>query len=168
MTLPGAFFDSNNDKQIDFSEFIVAYVISSEFFRKEIRRRKDIQAVLFNVMDKNGNGTVDLQELTMFIHIATALGLAKLGKNTPTTQQFAKEWMKSFDTNGDGSIDFDEFCALEQRAISYHALMKNRKELLQDNVHNQYRKIRERTIRSGNAYQGMHNPGRMNAAGRIV
>merc|ERR1712196_174190 len=125
--MAGTFFDSNEDGKLSFSEFLVAYIITSEFFRKQLRSRRDIQTVMFAAMDTDGSGTVSLPELTQFIHIGACLGVAR---NTSTPKQVAAEWMAKFDTDNNGEIDFKEFCALEQRAISYHGLTKSRSEYL--------------------------------------
>jgi len=83
-SFPGNFFDANEDKKLDFSEFLVAYMIISEFFRAQLRSRKDIQKVMFVAMDKDGNGSISLPELTQFIHVAACLGVTR---NTSTPKQ---------------------------------------------------------------------------------
>lgn len=125
-TFPGTFFDRNGDGKMDFGEFLVAYVIVSEFFRSEMRSRSDVQKVMFAAMDEDANGAIDKNELSHFMHTAMALGLVHGFKSTKEATQ---HYLSMFDANGDGMLEFSEFCLLEKKALDYSRLHRNRAEL---------------------------------------
>jgi len=127
LRFPGPFFDRNADGKLDFGEYVIAYVIISEFFRSTLRSRTDIQKVMFAVMDEDGNGTIDKDELSHFMHVAMELQLVRGFKDSKTA---VKHWMSMFDANGDGQIDFGEFCQLETKALDYSNLRRQRAELV--------------------------------------
>ena len=57
---------------------------------------------VFSLFDKDGDGTVSTKELGVVMRA--------LGQN-PTDAEIA-EMIKEVDENGDGDVDFDEFCGL--------------------------------------------------------
>lgn len=124
---PGNFFDRNADGIMDFGEFLVAYVILSEFFRPEMRPRTDVQKVVFAAMDEDCNGSIDKTELSHFMNMAMALGLVH---GFSDTKAAVDHYLAMFDSNGDGRVDFGEFCALEKKALDYSRLMRNRAEFI--------------------------------------
>ena len=54
----------------------------------------------FAVMDKNGDGVVEKDELRTLLQ----------GLGEDVTEEVIDEMIKIADTNGDGKVDFNEFC----------------------------------------------------------
>jgi len=138
LQLPGLYFDRNEDGSLDFGEFLAAYVITSEFFRPTLRDRKDIQAVVFAVMDENCDGSINSSELSHFIHIAACLGLIT---DVADVNEATEYYMKMFDTNNDGEISFQEFVMLEQKAVNYSAIEENRTDLMTEDREEIFKKL---------------------------
>ena len=72
---------------------------------------------VFSLFDKDGDGTVSTKELGVVMRA--------LGQN-PTDAEIA-EMIKEVDTDGNGEVDFDEFCVcrdtgFEVRAFSPHTV----------------------------------------------
>lgn len=85
--------DASGDGGIDYNEFVAATLHVSKLEKEENLLKA------FKDLDKDGNGVISADELQA--------ALAKFG-----IADDVKELLKSADTNGDGSIDYSEFCAL--------------------------------------------------------
>uniref|UniRef100_K3WTK6 EF-hand domain-containing protein n=1 Tax=Globisporangium ultimum (strain ATCC 200006 / CBS 805.95 / DAOM BR144) TaxID=431595 RepID=K3WTK6_GLOUD len=88
-----ALIDEDNSGVLDFSEYVDAL---GKFC---ILSKEDILKFCFNVFDSDRNGTIEGTELTHLLEI--------LHEDGQTSNM--KQALASFDFNGDGKIDFDEF-----------------------------------------------------------
>ena len=67
---------------------------------------KENLSKVFNMLDKDGNGTVEKKELVEIFADKTNAG----NKSSPTTEiKEVEDIFKEYDSNGDGLIDFNEF-----------------------------------------------------------
>jgi len=87
--------DTDSSGCMDYTEFIAATMETS------FQHREDLCWAAFRVFDTDGDGTITTSELGMAMKSA--------GKGALTDGQLS-EIIKEFDQNGDGVIDFDEFC----------------------------------------------------------
>jgi len=87
--------DSDLNGCIDYSEFLKACVKKKMVFTKENLLKA------FNLFDKDGNGTIEIEELREYLEAGSKI-----------TQELLIEIMAEVDRNGDGKIDIDEFEAL--------------------------------------------------------
>ena len=87
------------------------YLIQREFVSKQMgweativggRERRNRLRKLFNRMDTSGDGQLDVIELQVALRAATG---------TDISLADTKEILQSVDSDGNGSLDFDEFCA---------------------------------------------------------
>ena len=89
-------YDTNGDGYIDFDEF-VRFCDDMEKLSE-----KEILAEIFKLIDKDGNGVLDVEELKQF-------GLS-MGFDVTLSDAWAT--IRELDRNDDDQIDFDEFCAI--------------------------------------------------------
>jgi calcium-dependent protein kinase len=89
--------DTDNNGYIDYNEFLKAAVDM-----KKIASTENLQ-VAFNFLDRDGSGTITLEELKSALQIE--------GEDEAMWEQIIKQ----VDTNGDGEIDMDEFTAILQK-----------------------------------------------------
>ncbi|EFC42705.1 predicted protein [Naegleria gruberi] len=98
----GAFdqMDFNHDQRITFEEF-------SNYVRK---RRSELR-VIFSDLDKNGDGFLDMDEVSRGVSQVFQKS-TDTNANYPLAPQVVKQLMKRIDANGDGVISFEEWCNL--------------------------------------------------------
>eukprot|EP00913_Durusdinium_trenchii_P028730 g26945.t1 len=89
--------DSDGSGLIDYTEFLAATL------DKKCYLQEDLCYTAFSVFDQDGDGHITLEEMK------------KILENGSVDQAFGRsseEILKAVDTNGDGSIDFEEFMAM--------------------------------------------------------
>lgn len=90
--------DCNGSGQLDYTEFIAATIDKKQYMQR------DVCWAAFRTFDLDGDGKITKEELAQVLNggdVKVALGASKLEK-----------MIKEVDRNGDGCIDFDEFCAM--------------------------------------------------------
>jgi len=90
-------FDANGDGQIDFNEFLA-------MMSKKERKGGDELKEAFKVFDKDGDGTITASEIEVV--------MKALGENVD--RETIDLMIKSVDTDGNGSIDYEEFRRMMQ------------------------------------------------------
>ena len=97
-------FDQNNDKRINFREFIIALSISTRGSLEDKARW------MFQLYDANNNGYISKDEMLL---IVTAIYQMKSMKNIDSVAEKRVEKIyEDMDTNKDGQLSFDEFLVL--------------------------------------------------------
>lgn len=86
--------DANGSGAIDFTEFCVATVNHKKLLSEEKLKQ------VFEMFDEDGSGAIDRDEIKKFFSMADA------------DEAFINEMIDEVDQNGDGEIQFDEFCAM--------------------------------------------------------
>lgn len=89
--------DVGGDPYIDLTEFVLLNTEGVD----STRRLEDLKCA-FRMFDKDGNGTISPLELR---HVLTSL-------REPCTLSDCEAMIRTFDSNGDGLINFDEFTAM--------------------------------------------------------
>jgi hypothetical protein len=78
--------------------------------------KAEFKAIVFDPIDKDGNGTLDVQEVgAKLLAIANKtgdIGILSAAGDPAFFQDQAKSIIKEMDANGDGSITFDELFAV--------------------------------------------------------
>jgi calmodulin len=93
--------DDNDDKEIDFEEFLVLMKSRCEVDPQD--PEKELRDA-FAVFDTDGSGSIDRKELKRL--------MKKLGQ--ALTEAEVDAMMDEVDSNGDGEISYDEFKAMMQ------------------------------------------------------
>jgi len=98
--------DDNNDKEIDFEEFLILMKSRCEVDPQD--PEKELRDA-FAVFDSDGSGSIDRKELKRL--------MKKLGQ--ALTEAEVDAMMDEVDSNGDGEISYDEFKSMMVRTVSY-------------------------------------------------
>lgn len=93
--------DTDKDGQISYEEFFTAASDRTKVLNKQYLRQA------FNILDLDGDGTIDAQEMR------ACFAKGKLGEfkeqGIELEQGFFDKIIKSIDINNDGQVSFDEF-----------------------------------------------------------
>ncbi|EAX99483.1 EF hand family protein [Trichomonas vaginalis G3] len=97
-TCPAAIvaFDTNGDEKITVDEFIAYYKLKLTGNKEELFKK------VFEKVDKNHNGLIDLNEM---IHFASLVG-------EPVTKEEAQSQLKEIDADKDGNVNFKELYSI--------------------------------------------------------
>ncbi|DBA00005.1 TPA: hypothetical protein N0F65_002008 [Lagenidium giganteum] len=94
--------DTDGDGKISFVEFVS--LMNHRLYRRGELTQNDLRAA-FKIFDSNQDGFISSSELEYMMHL--------LGNTTISTQEIERI-IQAADCNGDGKIDFEEFCGLMQ------------------------------------------------------
>jgi len=92
--------DTDGSGAIDYTEFLAATLERRQY------NNEDMLWAAFRVFDKNDDGRISKQELK------DVLGTQEVMQVCKGLKASVEELMKEVDKNGDGFIDFEEFCAM--------------------------------------------------------
>jgi len=95
--------DSDGSGVIDYTEFLAATLDKKAYIQE------DVCWSAFRLFDKNGDGTISVEELKTVLNTDDVQTLAG-----PTA---IRELMTEIDGNGDGMIDFDEFMCMMRVSV---------------------------------------------------
>jgi len=105
--------DQGNE-QVGFAEFVVAYDMSLRTARFEEARPDLLEA--FRSFDTNGDGQIDLQELSSAI-----ARFSPLSVDSSITEEDCASYLRSLDVDGDGKVNYEEFA---NKVVSSHLARK--------------------------------------------
>ena len=100
--------DTTNDGYIDVNEFLAA-LVDWEALERSSSEYPNWVAQAFSMLDKDGNGTIDAEEVAELVFMND-----KDGELTAEAKKVVASCIKEADTDGDGLIDLDEFITLLQ------------------------------------------------------
>jgi Ca2+-binding EF-hand superfamily protein len=91
--------------ETSFDNFDVLYTFSTEHkdINEALARYKETLIALFNLIDDNHSGSINLQEF------ANACKIIFLDQNETISDESIKSMVEAMDTNKDGKIDLNEF-----------------------------------------------------------
>lgn len=90
--------DTDGSGSIDYTEFIAATMSTKQYLKKEV------MWAAFRIFDKDGDGVITKSELALILQ--------------DTDMKVAESMVQEVDLDGDGTIDFEEFCKMmEEDAI---------------------------------------------------
>mmetsp|Transcript_28198 Transcript_28198/g.80098 ORF Transcript_28198/g.80098 Transcript_28198/m.80098 type:complete len:529 (-) Transcript_28198:67-1653(-) len=101
-----AIMDGDFSGSIDYTEFLMATLDRKAFLTE------DVMWTAFNVFDQNGDGKISMHELR---NVLKAANVSSAG---------ALEAMRAVDSNGDGTVDFDEFMAMMRNGVGNNQVGK--------------------------------------------
>eukprot|EP00415_Alexandrium_ostenfeldii_P004068 UN4068 len=110
--------DCNGSGQLDYTEFVAATIDQKLYIKR------DVCWAAFRTFDLDGDGKITREELGKVLgggDVRKALGASKIEK-----------MISEVDSNGDGCIDFEEFCAMmmppkKRKSIGEAATPKRRR-----------------------------------------
>lgn len=91
--------DTDHNGSIDYEEF-KQFVIEKGILKSLADEECYEMREAFNIFDKDGDGYIDREELRRV--------LTQVGDKMP--EELAEEFLREADLNGDGKIDYSEFC----------------------------------------------------------
>ena len=115
-------FDKDNNGFMDFKEFLMALDVTT------CKTKEDKLNWAFQLYDIDGDGTIDLSEMTTIIEILDDLSGMEVGElylvggepeELPPAGDRAKQLLDLIDINGDGGISKDEFLAVGKKLFDY-------------------------------------------------
>lgn len=95
--------DTDNSGQIDYTEFIAATLDAQTYMRDDYLR------TAFDIFDKDGSGKIDAEEIVQI------LGSGEVQMDNMPNKETIEKYITENDENGDGQIDFKEFCEMMQK-----------------------------------------------------
>lgn len=95
--------DTDNSGQIDYTEFIAATLDAQTYMRNDYLR------TAFDIFDKDGSGKIDAEEIVQI------LGSGEVQMDNMPNKETIEKYITENDENGDGQIDFSEFCDMMQK-----------------------------------------------------
>jgi len=109
--------DSDGNGEIDISEFIVAGLHLNQLQRRDKSAWKKRTKLAFDSLDKDKDGFIDYEELREGLlgeggAAALAEGGAEGGGGKFDAKQLVREALREADKDGNGKIDYEEFCSL--------------------------------------------------------
>ena len=75
--------------------------------------KPDILKFCFYIFDKDKNGNIEEDELHTLVEVLQSSGQGQFYSNTK------QALMGAFDEDGDGKMNFPEFCALHKKYVSH-------------------------------------------------
>lgn len=95
--------DTDNSGQIDYTEFLAATMDARTYLRNDYLR------TAFDIFDKDGSGKIDASEIVQI------LGSGEVQMDNMPGIETIQRYIKDNDQDGDGQIDFHEFCEMMQK-----------------------------------------------------
>jgi calcium-dependent protein kinase len=92
--------DTDNSGEIDYTEFIAATLDAQTYMRNDYLRSA------FDIFDVDGSGKIDAEE------IVRILGSEDVKMENLPNLETIQKYIKDNDQDGDGEIDFNEFCEM--------------------------------------------------------
>lgn len=96
------FVETDNNGMLNYSDFMASFVNE-----KKLKSKDNLKAV-FKMIDNDGNGVVDKEEL---VAILNRFGMKRKGLKEKNINEDISKIFSSADKNNDGTIDFEEFVA---------------------------------------------------------
>ena len=92
--------DANKDGRVDFDEFLHLHQVFIS--QMGLTRVDTLESLIesFRILDANGDGYLSREELLA----------ALCGEGEALTEAELEVWIKAADTDGDGRINYEEFC----------------------------------------------------------
>jgi Ca2+-binding EF-hand superfamily protein len=97
-------FDDNGDGKIDFAEFATGLSVVQRGSVDERLR------FMFDAYDADRNGVLTFDELYRLVKAVVTVRGDDLARDSAKLNQVVTETFAAVDTDGNGEIDFDEFC----------------------------------------------------------
>jgi len=114
--------DEDHNGQMSFDEFLVYLLRVRNSRPKKVDIDEAAVRIAFEAMDRNGDGNLDLRELKL-AYTGILLGAGSY-VNKKRVDRWAKRNLRKFDTDSNGTLEFEEFCVLVCRSGAFASFAK--------------------------------------------